>query len=554
MTAPSLTAFIQGVTSVDADELNTFEQTCDNFSQLRGFVGVPGNQVYVRGRNSIGDGGQGVFYWSSSSTGPDNNSTVIVPTGSSKGAWLLIAPSPSYPVTPEMFGAVGNGVTDDYPAFAAAMAYLEALPQGGVLSCGARNYAISAQINMTTNNLGLIGQGSGATQFIPLSNNMICVVLAASLCSVRGIGFINSNSKTGCTGLLLGATNPVQTTTLTITNNNYISDIQYLGLAFGRVMAPGPKITLPSPEDSECYFNCFISEKFKSCIRAIDYRLCTTSTGGGANANNTYNIDIEDELGLANSGIVITQGSSNNFYGGYIEGVLNAGPLGTPTAIRLLATGGGTSNNTANAFYGISGEANSRGLDNSALQTQLYGCFLGVTNLLTVVPSVWIDGDPTSNPIVLPGYVYQVGGSLSNFANGATLLFANTQLLTAQQGGVQEIPKITQTSSGGGAVDFLVFWPIIENAVYEVYAGGADVVGTQVSGNFRATYCEGPSGTFTLLDSGTGAYSVTAGSPDSFTVVLTRVNNNYITVTVTITKSAITFSCYAAIKNHFQLI
>ena len=76
MTAPQLTAYIQGVTVVNADGLNTFEQTCDNFVQLQGFVGVQGNQVYCRGGVSINDGLEGPFYWNASGTANDGMNNI----------------------------------------------------------------------------------------------------------------------------------------------------------------------------------------------------------------------------------------------------------------------------------------------------------------------------------------------------------------------------------------------------------------------------------------------------------------------------------------------
>ena len=91
MTAPKLTKQIQGQTVADADRLNTYEQTCDNFSQLRQFVGLPGIQVFARGAGAINDGAAGEFYWDSTATGPDDNLNVIVPTGNAgAGAWVRV--------------------------------------------------------------------------------------------------------------------------------------------------------------------------------------------------------------------------------------------------------------------------------------------------------------------------------------------------------------------------------------------------------------------------------------------------------------------------------
>lgn len=91
MTAPALFAQIQGQGSVSADNLNTYIQSCDNLTQLRGFTGVPGIQVFMRGYVAPGDGGQGNFYWNASGTAADDGGfTTIVPNGSATGEWTRL--------------------------------------------------------------------------------------------------------------------------------------------------------------------------------------------------------------------------------------------------------------------------------------------------------------------------------------------------------------------------------------------------------------------------------------------------------------------------------
>ena len=91
MSAPALAKYIQGQGAVSADGLNTFQQTCDNFAQLRSFTGASGMQVFVRGKTTAGDGLFGVFYWNATSAATDDNLTAIVPTSSvGSGAWLRL--------------------------------------------------------------------------------------------------------------------------------------------------------------------------------------------------------------------------------------------------------------------------------------------------------------------------------------------------------------------------------------------------------------------------------------------------------------------------------
>jgi len=92
MAPPLPTVAAQGLGSVGSDQLNTYVQTVQNFAQLRSFVALNDMSVQVLGGASEGDGSQGLFWYDASSTAPDDNATVIVPTGNTQGAWLLLPP------------------------------------------------------------------------------------------------------------------------------------------------------------------------------------------------------------------------------------------------------------------------------------------------------------------------------------------------------------------------------------------------------------------------------------------------------------------------------
>jgi hypothetical protein len=93
MSAPALTVYTDGGASVTGDGLNTFEQTANTMADLRGFVGIDGVQVFVRGTAAPNDGGQGAFYWNSNGTAPDDNGvTTVVPYGSGSGEWTRLRP------------------------------------------------------------------------------------------------------------------------------------------------------------------------------------------------------------------------------------------------------------------------------------------------------------------------------------------------------------------------------------------------------------------------------------------------------------------------------
>ena len=88
MSAPYLTVYANGVAPVTGDGFNTFVQSCDNMAQLRAFVGVVGQTIYVRGTTTANDGGQGTFYWNTGNIAADDNGvTTVVPNGSGTGAW-----------------------------------------------------------------------------------------------------------------------------------------------------------------------------------------------------------------------------------------------------------------------------------------------------------------------------------------------------------------------------------------------------------------------------------------------------------------------------------
>lgn len=98
MSAPALTVSRQGQGVTTADQLNTYEQTCNLASDLRNFIGISGIQVYMRGQTAIDDGYQGIFYWNTgSATSDDNGVTTIVPNGSGSGAWTRLTSSVSVP-------------------------------------------------------------------------------------------------------------------------------------------------------------------------------------------------------------------------------------------------------------------------------------------------------------------------------------------------------------------------------------------------------------------------------------------------------------------------
>ena len=124
-----------GVTQFDKDRIASIGSTqVQSFNsiaalQLRSGTTIA-NAAKTLGYYAAGDGGGNEFYWSSTSVATDNGGTVIKPTSvSGAGRWLAV--DTSY-ITPEMFGAYGDGVHDDTEAINKAIAALSA-SGGGVL-------------------------------------------------------------------------------------------------------------------------------------------------------------------------------------------------------------------------------------------------------------------------------------------------------------------------------------------------------------------------------------------------------------------------------------
>ena len=90
MTAPSNSVAYAGQGVVPADLLNTYVQTVYNYAALRNFPALSNMCVCALGTVSPNDGGQGHFYWNSTSASADNNSTVIVPNSAVQGAWIRL--------------------------------------------------------------------------------------------------------------------------------------------------------------------------------------------------------------------------------------------------------------------------------------------------------------------------------------------------------------------------------------------------------------------------------------------------------------------------------
>ncbi len=163
MTAPQLTAQIQGQGTVSADQLNTYVQWCVNVTQLRKFIGLPNMEVFIEGTNSPGDGGQGLFYWNSTSIGPDNGTTIIVPQPGVAGAWVMLFGG--FNSGPGVVGSVRNLVMSVTTASTTATITADEIIVETTL--GGLSYKIGG-FNQTIN-LATVGAGGMDTGTAPIS-------------------------------------------------------------------------------------------------------------------------------------------------------------------------------------------------------------------------------------------------------------------------------------------------------------------------------------------------------------------------------------------------
>lgn len=180
MTAPALRTYANAGTEISGDNLNTFQQTCNTFDDLRAFIGTTGIQVFARGRDAINDGYGGVFYWSGASTSADDDLDIIAPTGEDEGRWIRVVSGVSV--------ALIGSATVDFPSCA-----------DGDMEAGDANITvtgaelgdfvlITASIALTADTF-LFGTVSAANTVIPYIGNMSGGAVDMASCTVYALVF-----------------------------------------------------------------------------------------------------------------------------------------------------------------------------------------------------------------------------------------------------------------------------------------------------------------------------------------------------------------------------
>lgn len=191
----SLAGFIQsgsGLAATDVQSQLRKAEFFESISALKAWSGPTDKTVaFVRGYYAAGDFGGGLYYYDSSSTGTDNGGTIINPTAApATGRWLRQYDARHYSI--KVFGAIGDGSTDDTAAIVAAVA---ALPNGGTLFVPKGAYKVTSQIDLSAKtSICIEGEGIDNTPSLASTkgSSIVGSVTGADILKYVGAGTGNS--------------------------------------------------------------------------------------------------------------------------------------------------------------------------------------------------------------------------------------------------------------------------------------------------------------------------------------------------------------------------
>lgn len=182
LTGAEIMPVVQSGVTVKAPVGNVSARTA-SFTSLRGLSPANYSALYVEGYSSVGDGGGGSFYTvtgAAPGTYIDNDGTIIVPSGGNGSAAFLRVIDGPYNV--KWFGAKGDNVTNDSPAFIATHAALPATG-GSIYVPDSTGYVLNSSVVCTKPVAWVIGV---TTITCPLVGWAIEITANGS--SVRGAG------------------------------------------------------------------------------------------------------------------------------------------------------------------------------------------------------------------------------------------------------------------------------------------------------------------------------------------------------------------------------
>jgi len=261
------------------------------------------------------DGAGGTFVWDSTSTEADNGGTIIKPTGIAEGRWKRVMDKA--PVNVRIFGAKGDGVTDDTASIMNAAAYCNSFPSAGATLYFPQNvgYQCSQTVSLGTG-IGLLMDG--------ILNYTGPMDRPAIACGAAG-GATSISNQISYRVMVNNAT--------TLTSGNSWLDENFIGVKF--------------TNSYNCNIQIIRSSFFTIGVQCIGdgYGFAYNNVFLNNIANNKFGLDLNNNL------VGVTQGwcNENNFYGGRFS-VAGAAFSGKDrTGVRL--TSKQSYNNNNNIFY-----------------------------------------------------------------------------------------------------------------------------------------------------------------------------------------------------------
>lgn len=305
-------------------------------------TGLPdGIVIIAKGRSAVGDGGGGIFRYISASVQTVDGGTVFAPSVGAgrlfRDGWTVLGFKGAVNVL--WFGAAGDGVTDDSPAFQSAINC--ALSAGGALYVPAVSafYLIANQLNINYNaadqgGIRIFGESPGAyygtgggsiINYTGAGGNAFSIVGQGV-----GVGGVNSGSPMSveidgitCNGnaTCAGAVNIVRASFIRVTRCNFI----------GFSLASGGVITLNATGAA----NAFCGEvTIRDCHFSSSGR-CVVLTGDSGGVDNVVRVTdctmldqlygVTSDFGAAVPGTTNIQINGNHFEGTTYQDVYSQG-------------------------------------------------------------------------------------------------------------------------------------------------------------------------------------------------------------------------------------
>lgn len=224
---------------------------------------------------------------------PTNSTTIVAGaniTTTLSGTTYTIASSPSNYVTPEMYGAIGDGSTDD------ATAIQNAVNSGSLVLFGAKNYRVNSSITLN-GNITIIGSGSLTT--ISSVSNTPVFNLTGNNNIIQDLQVFGNSAGTSQIGVqILG----VASLSVSILNNkisNCIFKNLYTGVSTTSVVGSSS------------------GAKHEGSLTLLNNTFFGNNYGFRAGARSEYNITTLNKFEQCSTAVELS-GGNNNLFGDYI--------------------------------------------------------------------------------------------------------------------------------------------------------------------------------------------------------------------------------------------